>query len=162
MQTSRQQDLAGNLATDIKVKVGDKELEVHQLRIEDFCAAEEYIRNQRLDAFLKQTRMVNLPDAVRAKTMAEILNRPVSLDEILSNVSGQVYLLYLSLKRGNPQITADYVRTQLEPTAIKTLSQILWVITGLVDELEEEKEPNPLEVRTFTTETKTSNGDGSS
>ena len=131
--------LSDAIATSIKVKLGETDYEVTQLEPNDFAEAEAFIRNDRLSAFLEQTRLIqgiNLPDAVRAQTMAAILNQPVSLNEVLETSLGNIFLLYLSLKKKSPGLTFEQVKRMLG-TNISLLSDLMLEITGLREKAEE-------------------------
>jgi len=129
-----------------RVRLGNREFVVSPLTPHDFAEAEAFVRNDRLNAFMEQTRLVkgvNLPDTVRGVAMAGILNRPVSLDEVLSSFTGQLYLLYLSLKKLNPGLTFEAMKS-MGPTDIKLISTIMLQITGLGGMSGEEGEQSPL------------------
>lgn len=139
-------------AKAVTVNVGDKEFTIHELRMEDMAAAEQHILNQRLDTLLEQTRTVShahMPDNVRSKAIAEVLSNPVSFDEVLSTVTGQLYLLYRSIRRGDSKLGYSEFLNGLENVSIAFLSQIMFDISGLEREEKKEVGEIPLEVKTF-------------
>ncbi len=133
------------------VLADDKKVTIHELRMEDFVAAEAWVRSERLNAFLEQTRQVrgiNLPDEVRAKAMAEIINKVVSFDEVITCISGQLYCVYRSLAREDPQINLAWVHENLSKMEINVLSDLVFEITGLIKK--EVEEEGPLETQDST------------
>jgi len=105
-----------------------------------------------LDAFLTQTRQVNgvnLPDNVRAATIANIVNKEVSFDEVISTISGQLYCVYRSLRREDPGITLDWVKANLTKFEISDLSDLVFGLTGL-SKLESGDTEDPLETQNST------------
>jgi hypothetical protein len=133
----------------ITVKLGGQDYILTPLTLDDLAKAETHLRAQRLNQFLELTRMVeivNLPDNVRSKAIGEIMNYTITLDEALSSFEGSLYLLYLSLRKATPSLQFGAMRG-LEPMLLKTLSDILYRITGLMKP--EKEKDDPLEETTM-------------
>ena len=150
--------LKGMIPPTLTVNIDGKAFELSELTIKDFADAEQFIKQERFEALLDWTRRikgVNLPDNVRAKAIAEVMTTDVPLHEVMSTFSGQLYLLYLSLRKKDPEITLAYLKDKLEVEAILDFVQLVAHITGLIDMTQEsEKEgDNPLSTRRTTSTT---------
>lgn len=114
-----------------RIMIGDKEYAIPPLTMGDRFNAEQHIRDDNLSRFLRLTQNTPLPDAVRGNALAEITCKPVSSEQLISTSANQLYLLYLSMRRGDPKVTWEFVQS-LPSMTIETLSTILHSITGLV------------------------------
>lgn len=111
--------------------IGEKTYEVHPLRMSDFCKAQRFVKEQNLGTFLQQTRLVPLEPEDRGIALARIATTPVSLGDILRSKEGELQLLYLSLKRGDPSLKWEWLRDNLPPLEVSVLSELMAVINGL-------------------------------
>ena len=119
------------------IQVGDKALMLSSLTPRDLASAEQYIRNERLQDFLEQTRAikgVNLPDRVRGCAIGEIMNSVVMLSDCLRSFSGQMFLLFRSAAHNHPEMTFDSFMKIAGQVDIASLSSIMMQITGLPTE----------------------------
>lgn len=147
--------LKGSFASKLHIKVSGKEYTLSELTMADISAAEDWIRNERLRTFLEQTRMVNLPNEVRASTMASILSTGVAFDEVLQTVSGQCYLLYRSVGHTEKGMSFENFISGIEDANLKMLSEAVVQISGLSEEVKEAEQEaaknDPLASSTSTT-----------
>ncbi|KKM72870.1 hypothetical protein LCGC14_1416190 [marine sediment metagenome] len=116
-----------------RITIGDKEYAIPPLTMGDRFEAEQHIRDDNLNRFLRVTETKPLPADVRGTALAEIACKQVTSDQLISTSANQLYLLYLSMRRGDPKITWKFVQS-LPSMTIETLSTILHSITGLVKE----------------------------
>lgn len=118
-----------------RIVVDGTEYVLHPLTMPDRIEAEGRIRDARLNHFLKQAPGVKwLPDGVISDAMARIVCQPIQSEEILATYEAQLFLIYLSLRHGDPSLggPAGWARVQKFPSVtVKTLQEVLWAITGL-------------------------------
>ena len=114
-----------------RITIGDQEFAIPPLTMGDRFEAEQHIRDDNLNRFLRVTETKPLPHEVRALALAAIACEQVTSDQLISTTANQLYLLYLSLHRGDPKITFKFVQS-LPTMTIQTLDTILRSITGLI------------------------------
>jgi len=119
--------------TPARTTIGGKEYLIPPLTMGDRFDAEQHIRDENMNRFLRLTETSLLPPAVRGQALAEIACKQVTSDELISTSANQLYLLYLSMRRANPNIKWQEVKN-LPAVTIEHLSTILHCITGLVKE----------------------------
>lgn len=113
-----------------RITIGDKQYAIPPLTMGDRFNAEQHIRDENLSRFLRLTQNTPLPSDVRGQALAEIACKPVTSEQLISTNANQLYLLYLSMRRGDPKVTWEFVQS-LPSMTIETLSTILHSITGL-------------------------------
>lgn len=119
----------------------DKTYELHPLTFGDYCAAQNWVKKQHMDMLLGTICGVPMDDRVRAITIAEVAQSQVSLAEVMSTKEGELYLLYLSLKRGDAQCSFEQLRDSLPPLSILIMTRIVNHITGFSDPVTEGADP---------------------
>lgn len=110
------------------------------LTMGDRAGVERFIIGVRFDEFLKKTRMVPLPDEVRAQAMANIMGGTVTQKEVLESDRGRLRMLYLSLKRGGASLTWEQVQHQIPPVDVLTLTELMYHI-ALLSQKEDGADP---------------------
>lgn len=143
----------------LEIEIGTKKFKCAALTLGDLAQAETFIKSARLEAFLNQTRLVkghNLPDNVRGVAIGSIMNTPVSVGDILGEFSGQLYILYMSLKRGGtPLGDFDSFKATVVDLDLTLLMEVVAHVTKLNKHIEDEKDTDsPLDQssQTFTIE----------
>ncbi len=86
-------------AEPITIQLNGKTYNLPPLTMGDRAGVERFIIGVRFAEFLEQTRIVPLPDEVRALAMANIMGGTVTQKEVLESDRGRLRILYLSLKR---------------------------------------------------------------
>lgn len=96
------------LADSIKVKLADgNDYELVPAGLGDAKALCAHIQSENAKRFFEATRGVPMPDDVRAKSLAELIARPVDFFDALSTLSGKVFLLYRCISKKHPTVTLD-------------------------------------------------------
>jgi len=116
-------------AQPVTLAIGDKVYPLRKLRIADFAAAQEYIRDMGINAVLRATPML-LADGVRSAALADVACRPVTLGDVLADIRGQAYLISAALHDKLPQATPDWVM-KLDGMTRKVLDDVLFYVCGL-------------------------------
>lgn len=137
MSSSEGEAMSSAIATPMNIRVGEKDFVLTQLCPKDFAEAENYLRSIRFTAYLEATRMVRMPDPVRAEAQAAIITKAVDLSDVLDSYDGKLYLVWLSLKREAPSMAFVWLKDSLESHVIDQLADVIFHITGLkrVDEV---------------------------
>lgn len=115
----------------ITVTINDAAHEIHPLRMSDFAKAQRFMKNQSFAVFLEQTRTIPLDAEDRGVALARIATTPVTLPDILRSREGELYLIFLSLKRGDNGLGWEWLRDNLPPLDVYVLSKLMDVINGL-------------------------------
>lgn len=105
-----------------------------RLRLGDYAAAQEFIRDRKIDAILRKTGA--LSEDLRAKAIAEVLCRPMSLLDIWNEFEGECMMLHRGLLRGGKLVPMTYIMEEMEPAHRKILTDVLLYISGLNDPLD--------------------------
>ncbi len=119
-----------------RITINGQEFAIPPLTMGDRFEAEQHIRDDNLNRFLRLTETKPLPADVRGTALAEIACKQVTSDQLISTTASQLYLLYLSMRRGDPKITWTFVQS-LPTMTIETLDTVLRSITGLVKDDDE-------------------------
>jgi hypothetical protein len=115
----------------VTLTIDGREFTLKPLSMGDICKAQAHVRNDRLQRFLSQTRVVPLPDDVRAKAIAEITCQTITFVEMVTSYDGQLRLLFEAMHRADSSITWDYVQNAMPPIAARILDQLMYVLGGL-------------------------------
>jgi len=136
-------DLSTILDLPCDVVIDGKAFTLHQLHLSDFGAAEAHIRASRLNQFIELTKQSLMDPAVRSSTMARIMCERIDFGEVLMSPTGRTYLLYRSLRRGDPTLRLEDIG-EMEEVTFRILSDLVDLITGIKEQPPGEGESVPL------------------
>lgn len=114
----------------VTLTIGDTVYAVSALGPGDHAKAEVFMRDQRLAAFVRQTRNTPMTDDARGIAIGRIMCEPVLLNDLLLSYQSRLYMLWLSLKKKTAGITLDQVHAMTEVTT-SLLTTLMNKITGI-------------------------------
>ena len=135
----------------ITVTIEGKEYKASPLRVKDFAAFRAWIRDSKLESFMRAAKMAELDGESFSKGIDSILSTPMRVgrdektgqviadDPVLSEMfteAGLSYLLWLSIKKKHPKVELDIIDIGYEE--LVKLVEVVTKLTGLEVPKEEE------------------------
>lgn len=123
-----------------RIVCGEREFALHPLTIGDRAEIAARLRSDRMNAFLKEIETKPLPPEIIGNALAQIASGEVNQSDMTLTPAGQVYVIYHSLKRGDPSISLETVKS-LPPMTYNTLLQVIAAANLIQGEEDDEADP---------------------
>jgi len=121
------------------LRVGDTDYKLRRLEVGDYAAAQQSMIDRRMQAVIDKLRATPVDDKVLSGALADVVSRPITFQEMLSDHTTEMFLLGRALKVSGQNITPK----GLPPAQRRVLTQALLWATGIPAAAMEES-PAPL------------------
>lgn len=122
----------------VTLTIGEQTFAVSPLGPGDFAVAEAHLRDQRVDTVVRRTQNPNLMTyETRGIAVARTVCEPILINDLLLSYESRLYMLWLSLKKRQPQLTLAQVKV-LPGVTVDILTELMSVVTGIHPAEEEE------------------------
>lgn len=125
---------------------------IDPLRQGHVCRVIRWMKDQCIEIFLEQTRMVPLPAEERGATLAHIACKTPTFIEVLDQYEAKLFLLSLHLKADGKPLNLAYIRDVMKP---RTCGTLLDILLGISKKGGPDMDADPLGSSTSTTPSET-------
>jgi len=136
-------ELSKLTAQPTEIEIRGKTFKVSPLTIDDLAALEQWVRQERLVAFMRASQQVQVDPAVYTQTMIGLTSQPISADEVsaeTATIRGTRFILWRMLQRYQPQIKLERLGDLVDVNNLDEISAIVSAVGGLEPE---EETPHP-------------------
>ncbi len=126
------EDSIENVAgTGLTLELGGKSFELSPASVDDMAEFAAWVRAKSLQAFVDADTAID--PATRIQVIAELSSRPLPADLIethMQSIAGMRYMIWLSLRKKNPDMTLEQVSEMIDAENVKELHAVTRSIGG--------------------------------
>lgn len=109
--------------------IDDKTYTLRRLTHGDYAAAQQWIRDRKIEAVLRTTK--GLSEEMRARTIAFVVTSTMSIMDIWNEFEGECFMLHRGLVEDGKPIPLQFLLDKMDPGHRRTLTTVLLHICGL-------------------------------
>lgn len=143
MSGTNEDSLAKTAGTPITITLKGKELVLSPLSVNDLASLESKIRSDRVQEFLENAKMLEIPKIELLTALQELTKGGIDQDEIssyMSSLTGVRYLLWRAINKNQPDMSIEDVGNLLDLNNFDKIGAILQGL-GMSDEGETTNPP---------------------